>query len=100
MQPVHASAPVVITEAAPPVPDAEYADPLNVDTLKREQMLGVRPEAVVDPRAEYTATSGYYDDLKPAEKLAINVENAKDEKKTSRFSIEGGAAGIYTKVNE
>jgi hypothetical protein len=89
--------PQVIVEEAPAVADQNVADPLTIEAMRREQILGVTGADPLDPRSDVQLSSaaGYITpDYRPATPLAVTGS----DKGKARFKIEGGAGGVYTKV--
>lgn len=87
---------VVVKEAAPPVADNDFADPLTLEAMKREQLLGVGADPL-DPRQGAQIGSEYMESYVPAQPLALD---AGENRGKARFSIEGGAAGVYTRLDQ
>ena len=89
---------VIVEEKAPvQIRDDAYADPLSVDTINREQILGAST-TTLDPRYGVQADTAYVQDFTPDQPLALGVPPQK-RYSGSRFSIEGGSAGVYTRTS-
>lgn len=88
--------PVVIPEGK--IVEYTNADPLSIETMNREEILGVtnpvNPVAAArdeQVRASIQAAQAF---PAPEEKLSLDANEAKPKK--ARFAISGGAGGIYT----
>lgn len=96
--------PQVIVKEAPGVTDQDLADPLTVEAMRREQILGVTGSDPLDPRdprdqVQLSSTAEYLTpEFRPADPLDLN--SSKAEKGKARFAIEGGAGGVYTRYDQ
>jgi hypothetical protein len=87
----------VVIEEGPQISDATAADPLRVETIQKEHYLGVN-NVTLDPRASLPVDPAFKTEFEPEQKLALGATGKRSEK--SRFVITGGAAGVYTTVDE
>lgn len=89
---------VIVTEGAG-VADQDLADPLTAEAMRREKILGVAGPDPLDPRngVQISSTAEYFTpDYRPSEPLDLKAES----RGKARFSIEGGAGGVYTRYGD
>ena len=90
--------PAVVVEA--PVQEETYADPLRLDTINREEVLGVTnpvntKAAERDAWLQQQQISGAQTIPAPEQKLGFHGPESAEHRR-ARFAISGGATGVRT----